>query len=199
MDDQFAYIECIVNDYFYDKTATLSERLQVGFNLGSTSFEKWWQGEPISEIQNFFVDRESGAVGGQFKENLIGFAEIETLEIVAINFSAIGYAEVPEPADPGAIVLLIWNTERDMVNTARSRPVGREIRAHPEVQFRGSASCSHFVDLDAEFRFLGIGIFQGRTHAQNLRQQTPRGLRLWNGEGGGSESSDLMGRRYRAA
>jgi signal transduction histidine kinase len=72
----------------------LSERLEIRFDLGSSWFQKGWQGEGVSEILNLFVDGKSGAVGSQFKKNLIRFPEVKALEIVAIDFSAVGDAEI---------------------------------------------------------------------------------------------------------
>ena len=107
--------------------------LEIGFDLSSSTFQEGWQGEFVPEIGNVFVDCESRAIGREFEKDLARFTEVETLEIVAINFAAIWDAEIPESPDPGGVVLFIWNPERDMVNTARTWSVGREVRTHSDM------------------------------------------------------------------
>jgi hypothetical protein len=57
-------------------TDNFLQRLEVGFDLGSSSFQERRQNEAVSEVGKLFVDRESGTIGGQFKEDLIWFAEV---------------------------------------------------------------------------------------------------------------------------
>jgi hypothetical protein len=55
---------------------TLLQRLEVGFNFGSSSFQERRQDEAVSEVGHLFVDRESGTIRGQFKQDLIWFTEV---------------------------------------------------------------------------------------------------------------------------
>src|ERR1700730_4161187 len=95
-----------------------SKGLEIGFDLGSSTFQKGWQGEAVSQIGNVFVQRETRTIGGQFKENMIWFAKVEALEIIAVDFSAVRYPQIFQSARPGVIGLLIRNSECDMMNAA---------------------------------------------------------------------------------
>src|ERR1700722_10842839 len=79
---------------FRVKPSTLLKRLEIGFYLGSATFQEGWQGQFVPELGNVFVDCESRAIGSEFKQDLARFAEVETLKIVAIDFAAIRDAEI---------------------------------------------------------------------------------------------------------
>ena len=70
------------------------KRLEIGFYLGSATFQEGWQGQFVPEFGNVFVDCESRTVRREFEKDLARFAEIETLEIVTIDFAAIWDAEI---------------------------------------------------------------------------------------------------------
>jgi hypothetical protein len=72
----------------------LLKRLEIGFYLGSATFQEGWQGQFVPEIGNVFVDCESRTVRCELEKDLARFAEIETLEIVTIDFAAIWDAEI---------------------------------------------------------------------------------------------------------
>ena len=137
------------------------QRLEIGFNLSSSAFQKGRQGQLFAEIGGFLVDRESGTIGGQFKENLIRFAKIKALEVEAIDFSAVGDPEISQPPRPGMICLLISDAKCKVMNAARAGSMMRKIRTDPDMQFRRRTTSTHFVHLNAELGPLGIGIFQG--------------------------------------
>src|SRR5580698_4220927 len=96
------------------------------------------------------------------------------------------------------IDLLIGDPESDMVNSAGSGTMRSEIRAHPNMQFGPGSPSAHFEDLDVGFFVVRIGVFQGRPHPQNVCQKSSGQFQFWNGDGGRTESPDLVGRRYRA-
>jgi hypothetical protein len=79
---------------------TPSKRLQFGFYIGPPTFEKWRQRETVSKLGRVFIDRESRTIGGQFKQNLIWLAEINALEVIAVDLSAVRDPQIPEAVYP---------------------------------------------------------------------------------------------------
>ena len=102
-----------------------SKRLEIGFDLGSPRFQEWWEGQSGPEAGRLFIDGESRAISGKLEEDIARLTKIDAPEIVSIYRAAIRNVKIPQMSLPCMIGLLIRHSERNMVNSARSRSMPR--------------------------------------------------------------------------
>jgi hypothetical protein len=58
----------------------VSERLQTRLDLGTAAFEEGWERQAFAERFQRFVGGEAGAIGGDFEQDAVGFAEIDEVK-----------------------------------------------------------------------------------------------------------------------
>ena len=71
----------------------LVQGLEVGDDRFALTLEKRWKDDLFAERCGILVDSESGAVGGNLEKDVTGLPEIQTPEIVAVDFTAVRNAE----------------------------------------------------------------------------------------------------------
>ena len=69
------------------------EWFEVGDDAFAVSLEERRQHDFLAECRDVFIDTESRAVGRDLEENVARLAEVQTSELVAVNFSAVRNAE----------------------------------------------------------------------------------------------------------
>src|ERR1700737_4205307 len=129
----------------------LPERLEIRFDLGAPAFQKGRKSEALAEFRQWFIRGKSRTIGSKLKQDRIRFAKIEAPKIIAIDLSAIWYAQFLKPPRPGMVTILISNPESDMMDAACARSVRRNIRSHLQMDFPSRPPLAHFVDMHRKF------------------------------------------------
>ncbi len=94
------------------------DRLQVGNNLFALWLEKGRESDLFAQRFHVLVDSETRAIGGDFKEDAVGFAEVEATEIVTIYLAAISDTELVQVLFPFKILRGIGSAEGNVMHSA---------------------------------------------------------------------------------
>ena len=71
-----------------------------------------------AELIGRFIYRETGWVGGDFKEYAAGFVEVDGVEVLAVHDRGDAYSKVAEGIAPGQLVLVVGCAPGDMMHRA---------------------------------------------------------------------------------
>src|SRR5215468_10343321 len=87
------------------------QRLQACLYLRAAVFQERRQRQSLAELVEGFVGGEAGAVGGDLEEDAVRLAEVEALEVEAVDLATVRYAHFAEPPSPGVVLLLVRGAE----------------------------------------------------------------------------------------
>src|SRR5580700_9056207 len=92
------------------------ERLQPRLDRGPPPLQERRKRELLAEAVHRLVRRETRAVGGDFEQDAVGFAEIQAAEIEAVDLAGVADAQFVEPLCPAVVLRLVRRTERDVMH-----------------------------------------------------------------------------------
>src|SRR5579875_923900 len=172
--------------------------MQRGLDLGATWLQEGWQREPFAKMRFILVFEETGAIGGQLEEYAVWLTEVDRLEIVAFHQAGGSHSRRLQPIKPGEVLLRRWNTEGDVMHTAASQPLMRQIGTRIYVYLCPRPTNARPKDQNLALRAFGGRIAPAQREAHHLGQRPRGSLSLTHGERHGAKTSDTV-RRGRCA
>src|SRR5579859_4600515 len=94
------------------------DRTQSGLDERAVWLEERWQRESLAQMLRVLVGGEAGPVGRDLVQDPTGLAEIDRLEVIALDHRRRPQATPGDPLLPGLVLLRVRRAERDVVNPA---------------------------------------------------------------------------------
>ena len=64
------------------------QRLEFRLDGCASTFEKGPKRKTFAQVSRILVGGEAGTIGGEFKQDLVGFTEVQTAKIEPVDFTA---------------------------------------------------------------------------------------------------------------
>ncbi len=87
------------------------QRLQPGLDLRTARLEERWQGQLLPEVRGVFVGGEAGAIGRDLEEDAAEFAEVQRLELEAVDHRCDAESGGGDPLLPRLMLLIVGGAE----------------------------------------------------------------------------------------
>src|SRR5450755_243291 len=97
---------------------TDSKRVQVTFDLFALWLQEWWQGEMLAEVFNVLIGREAWTIGRNLEQHAAGHAEVDRLEVEAIDHRSYAQADLRKVLAPLEVLFRIGRAEGNVMHAA---------------------------------------------------------------------------------
>ena len=169
-----------------------SSGLESRLDRGTVGLQEGRQREPLAEVLGVLVGGEAGSVGGDLEEDAARLAEVERLEVVAVDDVGDADAGRPYPVSPGAVLGIVRSAESDVMDSAAAELGGAEIRPLLDANFRAGTTWTALEDDRAQRGIVHRGIVAGLAEIKDIGEH-PRGrTETVNGQGDMIEPANLV-------
>ena len=154
-----------------------TDRLQAGFDLGAVGLEEGRQRESLAEVRRVLVGGEAGAVGGDLEEDAARLAEVERLEVVAVDDVGDADARPPAPVAPGPCSLSSGARNATWWTPPMPRLRGWQVGPLLDADLRAGAAGTGLEDDGARAGVVRRGIVAGLPEVRARRSAPARSAR----------------------
>src|SRR5665213_1119324 len=166
------------------------DRLQARFDRRATVLKERRQGEMLAEALYRFVGGEARTIGGDLEQDAVRLAEIETLEIEAIDLAAARDPQRAQAFDPLGVDGVGRRAEGDVMGAAAAGTGTRLIGFNHDMEFGGGTTLAHPIGMHARAIAILCAVFADRSHVHDRRQDSIGRLEVGHAERNRAETAD---------
>src|SRR5690349_18872193 len=171
------------------------QRAQPGLDLRAVRLQEGWQRQALTQVRWILVGGEAGAVRGDLEEHTARLAEVDRVEVEAVNHRRRAQPGVLEALAPGDLLLIVRRAEGDVMNPADADTPARQVWPLLQMHLGAQAAGAGLVDAHAALRPSLIRrkrVVAGGAEAHRLREDVHGGLWPHRDQPYGMQAANLI-------